>query len=414
MNIAYTIWIEWLDDPVLRNQVIKVLKALKKISPDDEYFLFVFQPIYTIAIHHEKFHRIKEELKESNLKLIIIPCLVSPIPNWFNAKWYLLPFIFLQSFPTLLSMIIIKNIDILHCRSYPIMLAAVAIDKIIKNLKIVFDPRSPFPEENIIAGQWTKSSVSYRVWKILEKEFLESSNITVTITNTYVKHFRKISKKARFITIPNNVDVEKFSYNQDSRNILRSKMHVKDNEIIFAYVGSLGVIWNNPSIYAEFLIYMRKLDIDHRFLFITPNVSKLRETFKEYGIKTHEYFAVSAEPFEVPTYLSIADIGLNFMSTQDIRMSIKTCEYLAMGLPIIVNSNVMGAKEIVEQYQVGLVLKDLNNIDLKEIEKVISKKENFALRCREVACEKFSTDKVAKQYAKIYKSLSVESNIHTF
>ena len=411
MNIAYAIWIEGLDSPILKSQVIEILKTLKKISPDDRYFFFAFQPIYTIILHSKKLRVINEDLRENNIRLIIIPSLVSPIIHWFSAKWYLLPLIFLQTFPILLIMIIAKNIDILHCRSYPIMIAAIATKKVKKSLKIVFDPRSPFPEENIAAGRWTENSISYKVWKILERMFLDYSNVTIAITDTYIKHFQKISAKAHFTTIPNNVDIAKFSLDQDHRSAIRSRMGVKDNEIIFAYLGSLGNHWNNPIVYAKFLIRLRELDINHRFLFVTPNILKLKEVFNEYNIGPHEYFTVSANPSEVPKYLSMADVGLNLMDRQDIRMSIKTCEYLAMGLPVIVNSNVRGAKEIVEQYHVGLVLEDLSNINLEDIKEIVLKKEQFAFKCRQVACENFSTMEVAKQYIKTYKMLNGKSYI---
>lgn len=403
MNIAYTIWIELLDSPIIRNQVIELLKALKRISPDDKYFLFAFQPIS--ITHCQKFFQVNEDLKENNLELIVIPSLIPPFLDWFNAKWYLLPFIFIQSFPVLLAMVLMKKIDILHCRSYPIMPAAIVTNKVKRNLKIVFDPRSPFPEENITAGLWTKNSISYNLWKFLEKIFLDHSNITIAIANTYVKHFTEISKNALFAIIPNNVNIEKFSRNQDSRSELRSKMGVKDDEILFVYLGSLGIHWNNPSMYANLLISIRELNIDHRLLIITPDVSNLKKVFNKFNIKPDEYLVVSADSSEVPKYLSMADIGLNLMEKQDLRMSIKTCEYLAMEMPIIVNSNVMGARDIVEQYHVGLVLEDLNNINLTDIEEIILNKDQFSFKCRKTACENFSTINVAKKYTQVYRTL---------
>ncbi len=404
MNIAYTIWIESLESPIIKSQVLEVLKVLKKISPKNNYYFFAFQPLTTIFFHYKKLLRIKEDLKNNNIKLIIIPSLVTPRLNWFKAKWYLLPPIFLQTFTILLLLSILKNIDVLHCRSYPVMLGATVIKQMNKGLKIIFDPRSPFPEENITAKRWTEDSISYKMWKILERKFLDKADITIAIADTYVKHFSKISAKAQFMTIPNNIDVAKYSFCQDYRNYFRSERNVKDNETIFAYVGSLGNHWNNPSIYAKFIICLRKLDIDHRFLFITPNILKLKEVFKEYDIKDHEYFIVSANPSEVPKYLSAADIGLNIMDMQDIRMSIKTCEYLAIGLPVLVNLNVKGATEIVEKYHVGLILEDLNNINFEDIKEIVLKKDMFALKCRKVASENFSTIEVARRYIDVYNN----------
>lgn len=406
MNIAYLIWLEDLYSPILKGQVIELLKDLKKISPQNKYFLFAFQPIYTIILYYHKLQNIDKDLKNNDVNLIIIPTLIFPRRTWFfSAKWYIVPLIFLYSFPILLFLNFVKKIDILHCRSYPIMSSAIMVKKIKKNLKVVFDPRSPFPEENITAGRWAKNSFSYKLWKILEKQYLEESNAVIAIANTYVKHFERVTLNSNFIIIPNNVDTKKFMPNKKLREYFRKKMGMRDDEIIFVYSGSLGNHWNNPKIYAKIIIKLRKLNMKHRFLFLTSGVKELKKIFNQYNVYPNEYFAIYVDFDNIPKYLSIADFGLNLMEKQDIRMSIKTCEYLAMGLPIIVNSNVLGAKEIIKKYDVGLVLEDLENINLREIENIIQKRDQISLKCRKVAFYNFSTTEVAKQYLKTYKNL---------
>jgi len=406
MNIAYIIWLENLKSPIIRGQVIEVLERIaNSLSKNTTLYLFSFQPIHRILLDNQEIQNIKKELKNNNIKLIIIPCLILPrLINWFSAKWYIIPFIFLQSFPMLLSLAFIKKVDIFHCRSYPIMLAAIAVKRMKKGLKIVFDPRSPFPEENITANRWNRRSFTYKSWKKMEKLYLNNSDITIAIINTYVEHFKRISPNSKFVIIPNNVNVERFRLDKKFRACFRSKMGIAGSEIIFAYSGSMGNHWNNPKIYAKFLIKLREFNIKHRFLFLTPNTEELKSIFNQYGVRSNEYFVISVRLEDMPKYLSSADFGINLMERSDIRMSIKTCEYLAMGLPIIINSNVLGAKEIVERYGVGLIFRDIEDINLEEIRIFIQKKNQLTLKCREVACEKFSTEKVANQYASIYKN----------
>ena len=138
------------------------------------------------------------------------------------------------------------------------MLAAITTKKIRKNIKVIFDPRSPFPEENITANRWDASSFSYKLWKNLEKQFLKDSDITIAITNTYIEHFKKISPQSCFAIMPNNVDVKRFMPDDKLRMSLRAELRLNDDEIVFAYSGSLGNHWNNPNIYAKF-IYMEIL-----------------------------------------------------------------------------------------------------------------------------------------------------------
>lgn len=407
MNIAYAIWLENLQSPILKSQVFDILKEINKISFEKNIYIFAFQSVIHLLRHYKELNEIKRNMKSNNINLIIIPCLILPrYINWFSAQWYIVPFIFLFSFPILLFLVYYKSIDILHCRSYPVMLAAITTKKIRKNIKLIFDPRSPFPEENITANRWNASSFSYKLWKNLEKQFLKDSDITVAITDTYVKHFKKISPRSGFAIIPNNVDVKRFMPNDKLRMSHRAELHLNDDEIIFAYSGSMGNHWNNPNIYAKFIIKLRQLNIKHRFLFLTPDKKVLKEIFDKYNIKKDEYFNICVEFNNVPKYLSIADFGINLMDKKDIRMSTKTCEYLAMGLPVVINLNVLGAKEIVEKYNVGLVIKDINKVNIEEVEEIINGKDSISLECRKLAIEKFSNEKIARQYVDIYKRLS--------
>ena len=406
MRAAYVIWIEALESPILKGQVIEILEKMgNNLSKSNTLYFFAFQPAHHILLHYREIQNIKKELKDNNINLIIIPCLILPrFINWFNAKWYIIPLIFIYTFPALLFLGIIKNIKLYHCRSYPITLSAIAVKKLIKT-RVIFDPRSDFPEENITTGRWTESSLSYKIWKYLEKKYLIKSDITIAIANTYVDHFKKISLNSRFAIIPNNVNVKKYKFDNKFRQKFRTENGIKNDEIIFCYCGSMGNHWHKPEIYAKFIIKLREFDIVHRFLFITTNVDSLKKTFNQFNIRRGEYFAVDSKFCDVPKYLSITDFGLIFMNRYKIAMAIKTAEYLTMGLPIITNPEVMGAKEIVDRYGVGIVIEDFENIDFKVIENLVKRKDKISLKCRKIACENFSNEKIAKQYIQIYKKL---------
>lgn len=410
LNIAYLSWIEGLyKNPIIKSQVIEVLKGIKKCWKDKNLYLISFQSFLNIIWRKRKeFALIKKNLSQKDIHLIIVPVFTTPFTNWFFAKWFIIPSIFLQTFPALLLISIFKKIQVLHCRSYPITLAAITVKKF-RRIKVIFDPRSPFPEECVTANRWSYNSLSYKIWKCLEKIYLRESDITISIANTYVKHFKNISPNSRFIIIPNNVDVISFRLDKKFRNQVRLNYGIERDEIVFCYCGSLGNHWNNPEIYAKFIIRLRNLDVKYCFLFITPNINKLKEIFEQYSIKPKEYIVVSADIEDVPKYLSAVDFGLNLMEKPDIRMSVKIVEYLSMGLPVIINSNVLGAKEIIDQYDVGFVINDLESINLKEIknliENIIQNKSKLSLICRNVACENFSTEKVAMKYEEMYSNL---------
>jgi len=407
MNIAYVIWVEGLESPIITGQVIELLKELRRYVKEGRLYLVAFQPVYSFllrrfALKRANLKRVSAELKQNNIDLSLVPVIY---PGWwFFAKWHQMPLVFIQAFPVLLYFSAFRKVKLFHCRSYPVTFPALVVKKLF-GTRMIFDPRSPFPEENIVAGRWSDNSCTYKMWKRLEKKYLAGSDVTIAISKTYVEHFGKIAADARFAEIPNNVDLNKFVINKDFRAAFRSKMGINEDGVVFVYSGSLGNHWNDPRTYAKFLIKLRELDSKHRFLFVTPDVIELKRVFDQYGIDSEEYSAMPAELKDMPLYLSCADFGLNFMSEPDIRMSIKTVEYLAMGLPIIVNSNLLGGKELVNQHNVGLVV-DLDDLNLNELKHFIQKKDQqLSLKCRKVACEKFSTEKVARRYAEVYLSL---------
>lgn len=403
MNVAYLILFEHLNDSIIRGQVIDLLKELRKhLQEIEKVYLISFLSLYWFLTHRKELNDLKEELKKANIRLVVIP--VIHFVQMFYAKWYQIPLVFSQTFPLLFYFSATRNIRLFHCRSYPITLSALAVKKL-RGVKVIFDPRSDFPEENVTAGQWTNNSLSYTLWKFLEKIYLDSADKTIAITKTYVSHFRNISQNAKFAIIPNNVDTKNFKHDENFRKQFRLENNIKDDEVLFCYCGSLGrKYWHNPEIYAKYIIKLREINIVHRFLFITPNIDMLKKVFDQFGIKSEEYFVIHSDFWDVPKYLSAADFGIIVMDRFDIRMSIKTAEYLSIGLPVIANSNVAGAKEIIKENGIGIVY-DLDSTDLKGLKEFIQRRKRLSIKCRKVACKIFSNENIAKQYAKLYYNL---------
>ncbi|MFH1312911.1 MAG: glycosyltransferase [Candidatus Eisenbacteria bacterium] len=401
MNISYLVWLEDLGSPILRGQVIELLKELVRSRREHTLHAFLFQPLHRVILHRKAIAAACTDLRASGILPVVIPCLVVPRIDHFRARWFVMPLIFLHSFPALLFLTLAHRIDILHCRSYPVTWAAVSVKRL-TGAKVVFDPRSGFPEENLTAGFWTKDSLTHRAWKSLERKLLAESDVTVAILETYVSHFRTICPEARFQVIPNNVDTNRFTRDDTFRKTFRHDTGITDDTIVFCYSGSLGAHWHNPEIYASFMQSLRDLSVPHMFLFVTPEKSLVETTFRHRGVSPEEYRMVSSDFADVPGYLSAADFGTILLQDFKLAMGIKTVEYLSMGLPVITDTNAAGAKEIVDRHGVGLVIEDRDRIDLKAIETLIKKKGEMSQKCRRVATERFSTTRVAAQYALLY------------
>jgi len=420
MNIAYLILFEHLNSSIIRGQVVEFLKELRKhLQEIEKLYLISFLALYWFLTHRKDLSDLKEELRKADVHLVVIPVL--HFVQMFYAKWYQIPLAFFQTFSMLFYFSATRNIRLFHCRSYPITLSALAVKKL-KDVKVIFDPRSDFPEENITNGNWSETSFDFKMWKYFEKRFCKYADGVIAITETYVKHFQNIEKSINVYTIPNNVDTEKFIFDAGFRKEYRQKHNLKDR-LIFCYSGSMAKnSWNNPEEYAEVIPYLKNLlDEDCLFLFLIPEDSKkiLLEVFKDNNVDSDAYLIEHPAYKEVPKCLSAADIGIYFLDRYSIRMGTKFVEYCSVGLPVLVNDYVGGAKYLVEQYKLGISLDfGLDNKDNRKVnrhdvnvslmENLIDNKEKYARRCRSFAKKKFSNEIVAKKCADMYRELILE------
>lgn len=405
MNIAYLIWLENLSTPILTGQVVEVLEEMGKTSGRHNLYLFAFQPLYRIIFKRGHLAEVRRRLRASGVKTVIIPCLAIPHVDLFRARWFMMPLILFQSFPTLLLLTLLKRIDILHCRSYPVTWAAMILRRLLA-VKMVFDPRSDFPGENVTAGKWSAGSLTHRAWKRLEERVLQEADATVAITGSYVDHFGRVAPEARFYLVPNNVDTERFRRDTAFRDSFRQTRGIGEDTVVFCYNGSMGGHWHNPGPYADFIVRIRELGLAHWFLFITPGTEAVTASLGEHGVGPEEYGTVNCRFEEVSRYLSVADFGTMFMPAPNIALGTKTVEYLAAGLPLVVNRKAAGAAEIVARHAVGLVVDNERTADLDAVREMAGRKKEMSYACRQLAETRFSTATIAEKYLKLYDNLT--------
>jgi glycosyltransferase involved in cell wall biosynthesis len=114
----------------------------------------------------------------------------------------------------------------------------------------------------------------------------------------------------------------------------------------------------------------------------------------------------------MPRYISVADAGVFFINPyKKIGSSpIKMGEFLASGIPVVINPGVGDTEELVLDNKVGVVIRQFDRgcyIDAAR-ELVEIKKGGQALisRCRAAAEKHLSLELAADKYAKIYALLT--------
>lgn len=411
---VYVVFNEPLWSPLLMNQVVVLVGAMAKISGHPNV-LVNFIPLTHLLKERRRWRSIQEQLLQNGSNLLLIPlppfpCRRRPFLTW--RPWDI-PSPRIMSLAALLvtgSLALLRKIAgtrIIHARGY---IATRAIrPEWLKGVRVIFDTRSPFPEEGIAAQRWDPESELHHYWKEAEHRNLLISDVSVAISASHARHLSGLEPSSRIVVIPNNVSVDRFNEAQRFRGPMRARICAGQSTVVMAYVGSLDGKWNRADSYAKFYKSLDNWSRPHRLLFVVPETDHAltRRILARCGLsETVDFSLVGASITDVPKWLSAADMGLQFMDVPDLRIGVKVVEYLAASLPVITNENVVGAAELIFQEEVGFVAQDEREV-IDQLERLISELEAARDRSISVARRRFDDSVVAAQYIQLYEELLV-------
>jgi glycosyltransferase involved in cell wall biosynthesis len=406
-SVLYVVFNEafWLG--VVYTQATKLVQTIQNLGHYDMFFL-VFVPVISLWIDRESIREVRNELDDSGVSVILVPT-----PLYFSRyllpRILLIPFYLLLIIPCMLFYSMRFQISILHPRGYMAGLGGLIVSRLL-SLPLVFDPRSPFPEENVRIGNWGKKSLSFKIWKYFESLLVSHSTVTVATSGPFGDELCSTSTQGRCVKIPNNSGSNKIKpgkvdgkYSIDNLfgcEGLRSYL----DKFVIAYVGTIGK-WNAPSNYVRFHKRILEFYPDIFFLYIVSyGKEHLALELNRLGLPSESYAVRTVKPEEVSTILQVADVGLQLMREPDVRLGVKIADYLVAGLPVIVNEKALGAADLLNNTGAGLVI-NLNDEFCYEVLQFLKRnREGRFLDAVQLASERLSTKAVALQYTGLYNT----------
>jgi len=398
-KLAYVVIRENLDGPIIQSQVIDVLNNIAQEKSEQISLVWFFRIDYLFR-GNKSIDEIRSDLCAKGIKLVAIPF----ISLGFPVSWCFLPFVLPQWLAGLLWVYLVKKKQIFHCRSYHAALAGVLL-KFILPIRLVFDPRSPFPEENVAAGRWKKGGINYPFWKKIEKLLCRKSDAVIAISSPFLESLKVIAPNSRVVMIPNNYPS---TFRKGGKT--GSGERGSSGDIKICYVGSFGH-WNTPEPYLRFLEYStgdNKFSVGAKLIVQSQSVQFLNVSLKKVKIDNAKLTVISSLQGDVFGHMSDCVVGMQMMTRPDDRLSIKFVEYLAAGLPVIVSENVRGAADIVKKHEVGFVINDdLSNKQeaLQFIHNVAKNRAFWRDKCRNLAEKLFSCNVVSKKLKNLYDTV---------
>ena len=310
------------------------------------------------------------------------------------------------------------NIDFIHARSYIPAFIAYLVRRL-KGTKFIFDMRGLWADERVDGGIWPKHSMLYKVVKKLEKTLLLNSDRTIVLTHQVkdiIENFDYMKNKRHCIdVIPTCVDLKKFHIQKKNEEVLNSLGKAKGKFILF-YLGSIGT-WYMLRDMIDFFIAVKNRLKESYFLFLANNEKKnIEDEMKKHGVPAKDFSVRNVPHLEVAKWLSVADASIFFIKpcfSKKASCATKFGESLACGIPVVVNSGIGDADEIIRSNRVGVIIDgfdpDLYQKGIEELLNLSKDKDALRKKCRDTARKLLSLDEGINQLQGIYKGLIEES-----
>lgn len=419
-NILYLTWGENIVDyGIFESQVFTKLKHLASSSELYSFSILCGIPLGKKYLADTKRYEAKLDKIDERFRLMGIDFATRTLiklSRHAHAPWWALPALHLPHLLFFRRYCLARSIDLVHCRSYNAAILALLARTIFRmNYKLLFDTRGLVPEEGVLIGAYGEGSFSYRLWKRLEKWLLNNSDSIVNVSDTFTEYISTRTDNIRLHTIYTGVDTDLFVINGDKRLQVGKELSIPSSAKVLAYAGSMGETgWHSPIMLAKlFKAFRGYFPCSILLIITTSDHAVMAKSLKEYDINTHDYRLVRGDDVEsVSRYLQRGDyaaFSYRFIQGELEKhishtvIAIKTGEYLAMGLPVLVNKNAGAAARLVNRHQVGIPF-DPENIH-ESLGGIVDLEADYAKvreRCRNVACETFGFAQNAKRYLDCY------------
>lgn len=392
-----------MTDPLGQSQVLPYLKGLTKLGY--EFHL----------ISYEKSDRFKQHRKH-----------IQAICDADNIKWH--PQYYAKNKGLKATLNQVRRLrkvafylnekhhfEIVHCRSYISALAGLKMKQKFET-KFVFDMRGFWADERVDGGLWNLENKLYKTiytyFKRKEKQFIAHSDYVISLTErgkSEMLSWPSTDPNTKIKIIPCCANLDLFnarSIQQKVREEKTAELAIDPNAFVLGYVGSIGTWYMLPEM-LDFFKELLKTKPDALFLFVTGESKEFLEKQAALkGIDAASIRVISVLHKDVPTMISLMDASVFFIKpsySKKASSPTKQGEIMAMGIPLICNSNVGDTDEIVRKYESGVVVDDFSN---EAYASAIAQLKSFdATKITAGAQAYFSLEEGVKRYNDVYTDI---------
>jgi radical SAM superfamily enzyme YgiQ (UPF0313 family)/glycosyltransferase involved in cell wall biosynthesis len=307
-----------------------------------------------------------------------------------------------------------NRIKMVHVRGITPGVIIILLSRIFK-VKVLFDMRGLLAEEYVGGGLWKEGSLPFKLVKSAERRMLKTADAITVLTKRHLE----FNKSLPFIqegsvpmdVIPCCVDTDMFKYDHTAEEILRKELGL-ENKFVLMYPGKIGTFYLMKEM-IDFYAAMVRRSKDSVFLIVSNDDPKgIIARARSVAGGEDKIRIISGVRFEdMPRYVRIADAGIFFINPYKKFGSspIKMGEFLASGVPVVINPGVGDTEELVSENRVGVIVKQFTEDDYRDgVARLFGLHEEGSRlreRCRETAEKNLSLKNGVARYREIYNAL---------
>jgi glycosyltransferase involved in cell wall biosynthesis len=287
-------------------------------------------------------------------------------------------------------------------------------------VKFVFDMRGFWPDERVDGGIWNLKNplfkLVYYYFKKKEKQFLSAADHIISLTHNAKQVIHSWpgikNQPVQIQVIPCCVDLNLFDpakiYSSDTDR-LKTELQIPQGVTILSYIGSIGTWYMLPEMLAFYKRWLLKKP-DTVLLFVTNAAADaVISAAGNAGIPASAIRTQSAARNEVPLFISLCDYSIFFIKpvfSKRASSPTKQAEIMAMGKPLICNSNVGDTDYVISKYRSGIQVHEFTDADYdKAVNEMIVPGRFNANEIRNGAKAFFSLDEGIRHYDEVYRAV---------
>ena len=252
-----------------------------------------------------------------------------------------------------------RKCDIWHCNDFEIFFMGVLAKMTRPKLKLVYDSHEYQSE------RYGKQGIEKRFIATMEKWFIHKASAFITVSRGIAEEYTRRFGVQNPIIVYNSPHYEPL----EKKNILRAKLNIPNDAILFLYQGGFAV-----SRGMELLLETFKQLNDSKLHLVMMGAGQFQPLIEQ---TAGESEVVHFHPFvpyhDLIAYTASVDVGI--ISTQNLCLNNWFCmpnklfEYIQAEIPVLSN-NLSDCKRVVREWEIGDIIEEYN---AEELEKAIRK-----------------------------------------